>query len=52
MKHFLVRAAGIIFISTDAFSSFQIMDAAGEGNKEHDDKGEKRGRSSGKVEVN
>ena len=34
------------------FSSSQMMDAAGEGNKVDEDKGEKRGRPRGKVEVN
>ena len=40
----------MFFLSvTDTFSSFQMMDAAGEGNKEHEDKG-KRERPKGKVE--
>ena len=37
---------------TDAFCSFQIMDAAGDGNKEQEDTEEKRGRPRGKAEVN
>ena len=43
----------VLFLSvTETFSSFEMMDAAGERNKEHKDKGEKRGRPRGRAKVN
>ena len=52
MNFLLVCAAGMISSVTDTYSSFQMMDAAGDSKKEHEGKGEKRGRPRSKVEVN